>query len=193
MICGNVDVAKLHHAFDHFAGVFLEQALAMAFGDDRADVLFERLFVGGGQVAAGHAVQGHVDHPRRPCQRRQNEAHAPQQRPSKEEEPVGPQPGEAPRQPDVGRQHGQQQRQQRREQRAGGEAASWPCCQTASPPAAAATARAAVRSDCIASPTRSASAAHGPIARACSAAGRFPQALPGRSRPPRGPPEPPGT
>ena len=39
-------VAQLDDAFDHFAGVFFEQAFAMAFADDRADFLFDGFLVG---------------------------------------------------------------------------------------------------------------------------------------------------
>ena len=39
-------VAQLDHAFDHLAGVFLEQAFAVALADDRADFFFDRIFVG---------------------------------------------------------------------------------------------------------------------------------------------------
>ena len=46
MISRHVDVAQLDHAFDHFAGVFLEQPFALPFADDRADFLFERFFRG---------------------------------------------------------------------------------------------------------------------------------------------------
>ena len=40
------DVAQLDDALDHLAGLFLEQPFAVAFGDDRADFLLERLLVG---------------------------------------------------------------------------------------------------------------------------------------------------
>ena len=40
------DVAQLDHALDHLAGVFFQQAFAVALADDRANFLFERFFVG---------------------------------------------------------------------------------------------------------------------------------------------------
>ena len=118
---GDVGVAQFDHAFDHLAGVFLQQALAMPFGDDGADVFFERFFVGDGGLAARQAVQGHVDDAAPERQRRQQEARAPEQRPGEKEEGIGPQPGEGPGQPEIGRQHQQQAGQQARRPSADGE------------------------------------------------------------------------
>ncbi len=189
----DVGVAQFDHAFDHLAGLFLQQALAMPFGDDGADVFFERFFVGDGGVAAGQAVQGHVDDARQQRQRRQQEAHAPEQRPGEKEEGIGPQPGEGPGQPEIGRQHQQQAGQQGRRRCADGETERLAMLPSARPPAAAAAAKAQgpQRLHGQAAPAR-ASAGRGPGDRACSACGRSPPTPPARTRPARGRSSPPG-
>ena len=52
---------QFHDAFDHLASVFFQQALAMSFGDDRADVLFESLFVRCFAGPAGQSMQCNVE------------------------------------------------------------------------------------------------------------------------------------
>ena len=42
----HVRVAQFDHAFDHLAGLFFEQALAVALAHDRANFLFDRFLVG---------------------------------------------------------------------------------------------------------------------------------------------------
>ena len=67
----DVDVAEFDHAFDHFAGVFFEQSLAVAFGDDGADLLVERIFVGFLGRSAGEAMEDGIDEAGGQPQRRQ--------------------------------------------------------------------------------------------------------------------------
>ena len=86
----DVGVAQLDHALDHLPRLFLEQALAMPFGDNGADVLLERFLVGGGDAAAGQAMQGRVDDVREKHQREQEEARAPQDRPGEKQVGIGP-------------------------------------------------------------------------------------------------------
>ena len=45
-------VAQFDHALDHFAGIFLDQPFAVAFADDRANLLLDRILVGVGHRPA---------------------------------------------------------------------------------------------------------------------------------------------
>ena len=69
----DVGVAQFDHALDHFAGLFFQQTFAMAFGDDRADVFFERIFIRGRQIAPATRCKATSTTRASKCQRREQE------------------------------------------------------------------------------------------------------------------------
>ena len=184
----NVGVAQLDHAFDHFPGFFFQQAFAMAFGDDGADVFFERFFVGDRQACgrpggagprrrrapAGQTARAGSSRPTAPARRRTGT-----------DRPTAGRRSRAARdwRPAAQQQAGQQRRRprRRRQNRAAGYAARARRRRRRPP-------RPGPGSAAIAWPGRPApaSAGCGPSDRACSTCGRSPPAPPARTRPARG-------
>ena len=108
---GNRHVAQLDHPLDHLPGVLLQQALAMALGDDRADLVLERLFVGDFRRAAGQAVQHGADESGPEHRGCQTEADRAPDRPGVVDKRRRPQPDDGPGDPDL---HGQEHRRAHR-------------------------------------------------------------------------------
>ena len=96
----DVDVAELDHPLDHLPRLLLQQPFAVAFADDRANLLLERVLVGVDLRAAGEAMEHGVDEAGSQGQRRQEHGQRPPRRPGVVEKRSGPKAGNRPGEPD---------------------------------------------------------------------------------------------
>lgn len=57
----DIDVAQFNDPFDHLPGVFFQEPFAVAFGDERANLLFERILIEDLLGASHEAMEEGVD------------------------------------------------------------------------------------------------------------------------------------